>query len=425
MMPSILFVRHLIQRVRNISLNEFAGSARIAESLQETFQGLRVVKALNLEDEMRRKLDEDTRAVERAANKLARVKNRSAPLMDALSGLAVGLVLIYGAYQVLVLNALPGEFVSFIAAFFLAYDPSKRIARLNVDLTASIVGVEMLYQTLDMLQKADIKVLPDLRVTKGRIEFKDVAFEYKPNVPVLRGLSFVAEPEQTTALVGPSGGGKSTIFNLLLRFYDASGGVVSIDGHDITLVSQTSTRNNISYVGQDVYLFHGSIRANIAWGRLGASEEEIIAAAQAAYAHDFIMRFPAGYDTPVGEHGLQLSGGQRQRIAVARAMIRNASIILLDEPTASLDAESELHVQMAIKRLAQGRTMLVIAHRLHTIRDADTIFVVENGTIVESGRHNDLLRQGGRYADVYHLQFEKSAVPERQEADTEETQSVA
>jgi ABC-type multidrug transport system fused ATPase/permease subunit len=243
------------------------------------------------------------------------------------------------------------------------------------------------------------------------VEFKDIVFGYRPNTEVLRGVAFVAEPAQMTALVGPSGGGKTTIFNLLLRLYDPAAGEILIDGQSLSLVSHASVRSSISYVGQDIFLFHGSIGANIAFGRLGASEADIIAAAKAAHAHEFISALPAGYDTPVGEHGLQLSGGQRQRIAVARALIRNAPVILLDEPTASLDSESERHVQEAIRRLAAGRTTLVIAHRLNTVRDADVIHVVENGLIVESGNHGTLIRRGQRYADFYRLQFEKQLSP--------------
>jgi len=415
MAPSIFIVRHLIKRVRSIALNEFTGGARIAESLQETIQGLRVVKALNLENEMRRRVDEDTRSVERAGNKLARIMNRSTPMMDTLGGIAVGLILIYGGYEVLILNTPPGQFLSFIAAFLLAYEPGKRIARLNVDLSNALVGVEILFAVLDLPQRAADDPLPDLKVAKGRIAFDKVRFEYRPGIPVLRDLSFAAEPGQITALVGPSGGGKTTIFNLLLRFYDAGGGEVSIDGQNIAAVSHASVRANVAYVGQEIFLFRGSIRANIAFGRIGASEDEIIAAAQAAYAHAFIMALPAGYDTPVGEHGMQLSGGQRQRIAVARAMIRNVPIILLDEPTASLDNESEIHVQKAIRRLAEGRTTLIIAHRLNTIRDADVIHVVEKGAIVESGRHDTLLREGRRYAKFYRSQFGNQPTPDTTE----------
>ena len=208
-------------------------------------------------------------------------------------------------------------------------------------------------------------------------------FFYRANEPVLRGMSFVAEPGKVTALVGPSGGGKSTVLNLLLRFYEVGGGAITIDGQNIADVSRKSLRQQIAYVGQTVHLFRGTVRDNIRYGKLGASEAEIVAAAKAAHAHDFIMAFPQGYDTPVGEHGLQLSGGQRQRIEIARALIKDAPIILLDEATAALDSESERHVQDAIAELCKGRTTLVIAHRLSTIMHADRILVIENGAMIE------------------------------------------
>ncbi|MEN3346425.1 MAG: ATP-binding cassette, subfamily bacterial [Bradyrhizobium sp.] len=407
--PSVTIVRHLVKRVRNIAQSEFAGTAQLAESMQETIQGLRVVKALNLENEMSRRFGEATVSVERAGNKLARVMNRSTPMMDTLGGCVIGLMLLYGGYEVVELGQPPGQFITFVAAFLLAYEPGKRLARLNVDLGSALVGVEMLYKILDLPNRARDDQRPDLKVGQGKILFRDVKFAYRKLIKVLVDLSFAAEPGKITALVGPSGGGKTTIFNLLLRFYDPDEGEVTIDGQNIAALSQASVRGNIAYVGQDIFLFRGTVRENIAVGRLGASDEEVITAATAAYAHDFIMALSAGYETPVGEHGMQLSGGQRQRIAVARAMIRNVPIILLDEPTASLDGESEIHVQNAIRRLAEGRTTLVIAHRLNTIKDADMIHVVEEGRIVESGQHESLLRAGARYADFYYSQFGNDA----------------
>src|SRR5262249_9431666 len=214
-----------------------------------------------------------------------------------------------------------------------------------------------------------------------------------------------------TALVGPSGGGKSTVFNLILRFYAAKRGTVLIDDQDVTLCSRQSLRQHIAYVGQDVFLFRGTVRENIEFGKPGASDYEIVAAAEADYAYDYIMSFARGYETPVGEHGLQLSGGQRQRVAIARALIKNALIILLDEATAALDSESELQVREAIEHLCQGRTTLVIAHRLHTVSHAQCIQVVEDGRVVESGRHEELLRTGGRYASFYRLQLKEQETP--------------
>jgi ATP-binding cassette subfamily B protein len=326
--------------------------------------------------------------------------------METLGGFAIAIALIYGGYRVIETGAPPGQFFSFITAFLLAYEPAKRLARLNMDLTSGLVGVRILFEILDSpASESSDAGRPALALKTARIEFSGVSFDYRPGEPVIRNLSLVAEPGMVTALVGPSGGGKSTILNLILRFHEVDRGVIAIDGQNITEVSRQSLRRQIAYVGQDVFLFRGSVRDNIAFGRPGASEAEIIAAAQAACAHDFILSFPLRYDTPVGEHGLQLSGGQRQRIAVARALVKDAPIILLDEATASLDSESERQVQEAIEHLCQGRTTLVIAHRLHTVTHADRIHVIEDGVIVESGRHDDLLRKGGRYASFYRLQL--------------------
>ena len=263
--------------------------------------------------------------------------------------------MIYGGFRVLETGATPGEFFSFLAAFMLAYEPAKRLARLNIDLNTALVGVRILYDILDRppTERVDDDRQP-LKLTTARVEFADVQFSYRPGETVIRDLSFVAEPGKMTALVGPSGGGKSTILNLILRFYDVDAGAIVIDQQNIATVSLHSLRGQIAYVGQDVFLFHASVRENIAIGRPAASEAEIVAAAKAANAHDFIMSFAKGYDTPVGEHGLKLSGGERQRIAIARALLKDAPIILLDEATASLDSESEREVQRAIEHLCQG-----------------------------------------------------------------------
>jgi ATP-binding cassette subfamily B protein len=337
---------------------------------------------------------------------MARVANRSSPLMETLGGIAISLALIYAGHQVVVMNATPGAFVSFMTAFLLAYEPAKRLARLNIDLNAGLVGVRILFEIIDMpLTERPETELPSLKLDAGRVELRNAEFAYRAGEPVLRGMSFTAEPGKVAALVGPSGGGKSTVFNLLLRFHDVDRGAILIDGQDITSVSRESLRRQIAYVGQDVFLFRGSIRDNIAVGRPDASDDDIVAAAKAAWAHDFILTFPRGYDAPVGEHGLQLSGGQRQRIAVARALIKNAPIILLDEATASLDPESEREVQRAIEELCRGRTTIAIAHRLHTIVHSDRIHVVEGGIVVEDGRHDELLQRGGRYASFYRVQL--------------------
>jgi ATP-binding cassette subfamily B protein len=409
MPPAVLTVRKLMKRVRAIALTQFGGGADILKTMQETIQGFKIIKAFNLETAVRDQVYESIASVERASNKLARVSNRSTPLMEALGGCAIAVVFIYGGYRVLVLNLPPGELFSFITAFLLAYEPAKRIARLNIDLHNALTGVQVLFDVLDIPDRKHEAPRPAIAVARGAIEFDRVSFAYKEGSPVLRQLSFTAQPGEVTAFVGPSGGGKSTIFNLVLALYRPDGGAIRIDGQDFGAVSEESIRRQIAFVGQDVFLFHGTIRHNIGLGRPGASEADIVAAARAAHADQFIAQFPDGYDTMVGEHGAQLSGGQRQRIAIARALIRDAPIILLDEPTAALDTESERFVQDAMGKLIKGRTTLVIAHRLHTIAQADMIHVVERGTIVESGRHAELLARLGRYAAFHRMRFEQEA----------------
>jgi len=403
--PAMLVLRKLVKRIKGLAHNQFTGTADIMETMQESLQGIRTVKAFNLEETMRDRINTGIDAVERNANKMARVSNRSSPLMETLGGFAVAGGLLYGGYSVVAMGATPGQFFSFLTAFLMAYEPAKRLARLNIELNSNLVGARMLLEIIDSqaTEPADDE-LPALQLRESRVELRDVCFAYRRDEPVLRGMSFTAEPGKVTALVGPSGGGKSTVLALLLRFYEIESGQILIDDQNIAGVSRRSLRGQTAYVGQDVYLFRASIRENIAFGKKDASDAEIMAAAQAACAHDFIMGFPQGYDTPVGEHGTQLSGGQRQRIAVARALLKNAPIILLDEATAALDSESEKQVQEAIEHLCQGRTTIVIAHRLHTIMHADTILVVEGGEIVERGTHDELLRRGGRYASFFRLQ---------------------
>ncbi len=410
--PAMLILRKLVKRVKGLAYNQFTGTADIMETMQESLQGIRTVKAFTLEETMQRRIDENIAVVERNANKMARVSNRANPLMETLGGFAVAGCLLYGGYSVVALGATPGQFFSFMTAFLLATEPAKRLARLNIDLNSQLVGARMLLEVVDnpASELADDDK-PALKLTEARIELRHVSFAYRADEPVLHDVSFVAEPGKVTALVGPSGGGKSTVLALLLRLYEISEGEILIDGQAISAISRSSLRRQTAYVGQDVYLFRDSIGANIGFGKVGATQDEIVAAAKAACAHDFIMSFPLGYDTPVGEHGTQLSGGQRQRIAVARALIRNAPIILLDEATAALDSESEKAVQEAIEHLCQGRTTIVIAHRLHTIMHSDAILVVEGGEIIERGQHDDLLRRGGRYASFFRIQHRDAGPP--------------
>jgi len=403
-------VRKIGVRVRGIMAGEFQGAMQMMESLAETVQGIRIVKAFTLEDFMRARQDKAITGFQAASNKLARVSSRTSPIMETLGGFAIAAVVLYSGYSVIIRGNSPGNLFSFITSVIMLYEPMKRVARLHVDLSSSLFGVSMLYSFLDERDyEEDAPQAPALQVTDGRIEFRDVVFGYRPGEPVLHAISFVAEPGKTTALVGRSGGGKSTVMNLILRLYEAESGQILCDGVDTATVGLTSLRRQIAYVAQDNFLFKGSVRDNIAMGRPGASEDEIVAAAKAAYAHDFILSFEGGYDSPCGEHGMQLSGGQRQRIAIARAFLKDAPIILLDEATSALDSESEQAIQKALRTLCEGRTTIVIAHRLSTVAQADEICVIDRGRIVERGRHVELLAQGRTYSHIAQTQFPRDA----------------
>jgi ATP-binding cassette subfamily B protein len=401
-----LLLGRVIKKVRRYARRSFDGSTRIMAIMQETVQGARIVKAFGLEPYMKGRMDAAIRDVEKSANRMATGVALSSPLADTLGGVAVAFVIAYGSWRVTIAQADPGSFFAFVAALLLAYEPAKRLGKLNLDIQNGLVGARLIYDVLDRppVERAD-PTKPDLAPGPGRVEFDHVGFGYRPDEPVLRGLDLVIEPDKTTALVGPSGGGKSTILSLIQRFHEPQLGRILIDGQNIAEVALASLRARIAFVSQDVFLFQGTIRDNIALGREGASEDDIVAAATAAHAHDFITGFAQGYDTPVGEQGAQLSGGQRQRIAIARAILKNAEIILLDEPTAALDSESEREVQRALDELRQGRTTIVVAHRLQTIVGADRICVIENGRSVEQGAHAELIERGQSYAQFFAAQF--------------------
>lgn len=411
LMPAAMLVlRDLIKRVRELARVQYSGGASVLLMLQETLQGMRVVKAFGLEEQVRRHVHHGIDYAQAAADNMARLSNRPTPLMEMLGGFAVAAIFMYAGYRINSTGTTPGAFVAFVTAFLLAYEPAKRLARLNIDLTNYLQPARALFEFLDAPPtEPDDSAKPALELSAGRIEFADVVFAYRPGLPVIRGMSLVAEAGCRTALVGASGGGKSTALALILRFYEPERGAILIDGTDITAVTRRSVREQIAYVGQDAFLFSSTLRDNIACGKSEATEDEVVKAAKAAYLHEFIAGLPAGYNTLVGENGLTLSGGQRQRVAIARALIKEAPIILLDEATAALDSESELHVRDAVAALCQGRTTIVIAHRLHTIVHANRILVVENGIVVEEGDHEELLRRNGRYAAFYRLQLEKSA----------------
>ena len=406
MPPAVIGVSILVRRVKTYAKRQVVSNAKIGATMQETVLGVRIVKAFGMEPAMHRRMEKSVAEVERQSNKIASLTARTSPLMETLGGFAIALVIFYGGYSVVELNQDPGAFFAFITALLLAYDPARRLARLNVNLNKSLVGVRLMYELIDEepdLQK--IENAPDLRIGDGEVVLNDVHFSYGEGA-ALRGLSLKAEGGRTTALVGASGAGKSTVFALIERFYDPQSGKIVIDGQGINGVSMASLRRNIAYVGQESYLFNMSVRDNIAVGKPGAAQSEIEAAARAANAHDFILELPDGYDTPAGEGGGRLSGGQRQRVAIARAMLRDAPILLLDEATSALDAESEAKIQAALETLMAGRTTLVIAHRLSTVRHAHRIHVLDQGRTIESGTHDELFEHDGIYRRLCELQFQ-------------------
>jgi subfamily B ATP-binding cassette protein MsbA len=307
----------------------------------------------------------------------------------------------------------PGTFFSFITALLLAYQPVKALAGLNANLQEGLAAAQRIFTVLDV--EPEIREAPNARplaLRGGEIRFRDVRFAYANGAVALDDVTLAVPPGKTVALVGASGSGKSTILNLIPRFYDVAAGAVAIDGMDVRDATLASLRSAIALVSQEVSLFDDTVRANIAYGRFGASEAEIVAAAKAAAADDFIRALPEGYDTPVGEHGVKLSGGQRQRLSIARAMLKNAPILLLDEATSALDSHTERDIQDELDRVARGRTTLVIAHRLSTIVGADMILVLDDGVIVERGTHQELLAHGGLYASMWNRQREAAKARE-------------
>ena len=326
--------------------------------------------------------------------------------METVAGFAIALVIVYGGFQVIDGAKTTGDFMAFIGSAIMCYEPAKRLANLNSEMQGGLAGAERMYQVREILpQITDNPGAQNISITGGEITFNNVDFSYEEDKTALKDLSLHVPAGKTVALVGPSGAGKSTVLNLVPRFYDVDGGSIVIDGQNIKDVSLASLRRSCALVSQEVILFDDTIRANIAYGRMDASEEEIIEAAKHAAAHDFISELPQGYDTMVGEDGVKLSGGQRQRVAIARAMLKNAPILLLDEATSALDTQSERKVQEALLVLMKDRTTLVIAHRLSTVVDADLIYVIDRGCVVEQGTHNDLITQDGMYAKLYAMQF--------------------
>ncbi|TCR90631.1 ABC transporter ATP-binding protein [Rhizobium sp. BK376] len=407
MAPPLLYaLRYVSKRLRAVTKEAVHLNSHVLGAMQETIQGIAIVKAFTMEAELENKVNKIITKAESRANRIARLSERTSPLTDSFAGFAVASVLAYAAYRSIYQNVLPGAFFSFVTALLLAYDPARRLARLQVQMERAVVNARMIYDILDMEpRQRDLPDAKDLVVTEARIEFRDVSFAYANGEVVLNKVSFVAEGGRTTALVGPSGAGKSTVISLIPRFYDPHEGQILIDGQDISRITKSSLRQHLAYVSQQPYLFEGSIRDNIRYGRPEATDAEVEDAARLAYAHDFIVAQPQGYDTPVGENGVTLSGGQRQRLSIARALVRNAPILLLDEATSALDTESEAAVQKALDEAMSGRTVVVIAHRLSTVVRAEKIVVMQQGRIVEEGNHETLAQApDGLYARLNNLQ---------------------
>ena len=394
------------KRMRKVSTHTQQEVGQFTTLLNQSFQGARHIKAYGMEHYEMSRAGDLIEKIFSLLYKAARVSSLTRPVMETLGGVAIAAVIFYGGSQVISGQTTPGTFFSFITALLLAYQPLKGLANLNTQLQTGLAAAARIFSLLDLEPEiADAPNAQPLTITKGGIRFDEVSFSYGGDVSALNRLSLNVEGGQNVALVGPSGAGKSTILNLIPRFYDIGAGMITVDGQDVRSITLSSLRSRIALVSQEVTLFDDTVRANIAYGRMSAGEDEIIHAAKKAAAHDFISALPQGYETIVGEGGLRLSGGQRQRIAIARAILKNAPLLLLDEATSALDSESEQQIQAALSELMEGRTTLVIAHRLSTVQHADVIYVMEKGQIVERGSHEELLATGNLYARLYEMQF--------------------
>ena len=409
--PLILTVTYVSRRIRTVTREVVHLNSHLLGAMQETTQGIAIVKAFTMEDQLRGKINGLIELAETRSNKIASVSERVTPISEILAGIAIASVIAYAGYRAIAEQQPPGTMFAFITSMMLAYDPARRLARLQVSLERALVNARMIYEILDLQPaQSDRPDAVELKVQNGTVRFEDVQFAYHAqgtpeHQQVLKGVNFIAKAGETTAIVGASGAGKSTLIALIQRFYDVNDGRILIDDQDIAGVTVNSLRHSIAYVSQQPYLFEGTIADNIRYGRPDATEEEIIEAAKLANAHEFIIRQPQGYDSPVGENGVTLSGGQRQRLSIARAIVRNAPILLLDEATSALDNDSEKRVQQALETIMKDRTTIVIAHRLSTVVSADKIIVMEAGNIVEEGRHADLISiENGIYARFYQLQ---------------------
>ena len=398
--PIVAFGRKL----RKIAVQNQKAMARLTNFLHETITGQRIVKAFTMEGYEESRFREENESLFRIVLRRYKIKALSSPVMEVLGGIAVGVIIWYGGSQVISGESTPGNFFSFTAALLMLYEPIKRLNKENHNIQQGLAAAQRVFEIVDRQPEiADKSNAVDLAAVEGVIEFENVYFRYEEKM-ILKNMNLKINKNEVVAIVGESGVGKTTLINLILRFYDVTSGSLKIDGLDIRDISLNCLRKNIAIVTQDVILFNDTISVNIAHGA-EEDPERIEQAARTAFAHDFILKLPKKYDTNVGEKGLRLSGGQKQRIAIARALYRDAPILILDEATSALDSASEGEVQRALENLMRGRTTIVIAHRLSTIMSADRIIVLQGGTIVQEGPHQELVAADGPYKQLYELQF--------------------